>query len=128
MARTLPASPERVWRALTDAKELTAWYWPQRLNPSVTVDLRVGGGYRISASSPEMAVSGSYLELDAPRRLVAEWTWDGEDGTSVVTIDLAGDSTHTDLVLVHDQLGPDEVESHEQGWSDCLDRLPEHLD
>ncbi|OLB73639.1 MAG: hypothetical protein AUI14_25790 [Actinobacteria bacterium 13_2_20CM_2_71_6] len=127
VSRRLDAPPERVWRALTDGEELAAWYWPQSLQPSATVDLRTGGRYRISSAATGMAVSGDYHEVSAPRRLVESWQWDGEDITSLVTIDLSGDDEHTDVVVIHERLAAEAVAAHHQGWSDCLDRLPGHL-
>jgi uncharacterized protein YndB with AHSA1/START domain len=128
LTRSLDAAPERVWRALTDDKELTEWYWPQSLHPSIDVDLRVDGAYRIAASAPEMAVSGRYIEVAEPSHLVTSWQWDGEDAVSTVTFDLASDSPNrTELTVTHSGLAPDEVESHRQGWSDCLNRMPSFL-
>jgi uncharacterized protein YndB with AHSA1/START domain len=128
LTRTLDASPERVWQALTDDKELAEWYWPQSIQPSAEVDLRVEGGYRIAAAAPAMAVSGHYLEVAEPSHLVSSWQWDGDDEVSTVTIDLkAVGPDRTELTVVHAGLSPEYVEQHRQGWSDCLDRLPAHL-
>jgi uncharacterized protein YndB with AHSA1/START domain len=127
ISRTLPAPPERVWAALTDAEQLRAWFWPSSFDTTVTADARVGGRYRIASTNPEMAVSGEYLEVAQPQRLVTTWQWDGEEASSTVRIDLLGNERGSGLVLTHEGLAPDAVAEHQQGWSDCLDRLPGHL-
>jgi uncharacterized protein YndB with AHSA1/START domain len=127
ISRTLPAPPERVWAALTEAEQLQAWFWPSSFEPTASADARVGGRYRIASKTREMAVGGEYLEVAAPQRLVLSWQWDGEETSSTVRIDLLGDERGSGLVLTHEGLPPDAVPHHQQGWSDCLDRLPGHL-
>ena len=127
ISRTLHAPIERVWAALTEPDQLQAWFWPAGFGTTVTADARVGGRYRIAASRPEMAVSGEYLEVAEPQRLVLSWQWDGEQSRSTVRIDLLGGENGSGLVLTHEGLAPGAVAEHEQGWSDCLDRLPGHL-
>ena len=34
----MPATPEKVWRALTDPAAPTAWFWPPRLEPAAEVE------------------------------------------------------------------------------------------
>ena len=84
--RTLPAPVDRVWRALTEPKALAAWFWPDRFETTVDVDLRAGGRYRIHGKP--MAVSGEYVEVDPMTRLVFTWRWDGETHESLVTMTL----------------------------------------
>jgi uncharacterized protein YndB with AHSA1/START domain len=123
--RTLAAPPERVWRALTDPAALAAWFWPERLAPTAEVDLEERGRYRVASASAGMAVTGRYVEVTAPRRLVCTWSWDGGDTETLVAIDLAPAGDGTDLALVHEGFADDSArQDHVQGWSDCLDRLP----
>jgi uncharacterized protein YndB with AHSA1/START domain len=121
------ASCPRTWRSFTDADELTAWYWPSRLQPSAALDVRVGGDYRISAAAPPMAVHGRYLELESPRRAVMTWRWDGEDTTSTVALTLDPAGAGTDVRVIHDGLPAEDKAAHLQGWADCLGRLSAHL-
>jgi uncharacterized protein YndB with AHSA1/START domain len=126
--RDLPAEPGRVWNALTDARELTRWFWPPRLEAAIEADARVGGRYRIASPSAGMAVSGEYRNVESPTRVVFTWSWDGEAEQTLVTIDLAeaGDGTH--LTLVHEGFAkPETRDEHAQGWQDCLERLPAHV-
>ena len=93
LRRTLAAPPERVWRALTDPAALAAWFWPERLAPTAEVDLEERGRYRVASASAGMAVTGRYVEVTAPRRLVCTWSWDGGDTETLVAIDLARPAT-----------------------------------
>jgi uncharacterized protein YndB with AHSA1/START domain len=60
----IAASPETVWELLTDPGEATRW-----MGQSATFDLRTGGAYRVEVI-PGNVVSGAFVEIDPPRRLV----------------------------------------------------------
>jgi len=66
------ARPERVWRCLTSARELCAW-WTERAE----TDARNGGRLRLiwpaTAREPVREVRGFFVDLD-PARKVA-WVW-----------------------------------------------------
>ncbi len=125
--RGLTAAPEQVWLALATADGLRGWFWPPRLNPVVEADSRVGGRYRIASEVAQMAVSGRYTAVRPSEMLCFTWQWDGEDDQSDVRIELAKSETGTELTLTHSGLRDDQLDSHAQGWSDCLDRLPDWL-
>ena len=125
LRRDLAAPPERVWRALTDPAALAGWFWPERLAPTAEVDLEEGGRFRVASPTAGMAVEGSYVEVEPPRRLVSTWSWDGEDAVTLVTIELAPAGGGTGLDLVHEGFADERArDDHVQGWTDCLDRLP----
>jgi uncharacterized protein YndB with AHSA1/START domain len=125
VTRRLAAPQERVWHAFTKPEELAAWFWPGAWNTTATVDLRVGGRYRISSDSAGMAFGGEYVAVEPIDRLVQTWRWDGDDDETLVTIRLTPDGLGTHLEIVHERFATDDdVASHLQGWNDCLDRLP----
>ena len=125
VTRLLAAPPERVWRAFTEPTELAAWFWPGSWDAAVTIDLRVGGRYRVSSASAGMAFGGEYLVVDPIDLLRQTWQWEGEDEETLVTIRFTPDGLGTELEIVHERFASDEdVASHLQGWNDCLDRLP----
>jgi uncharacterized protein YndB with AHSA1/START domain len=130
--RVVRAPRERLFHAWTDAGELMRWWGPMGLEPAgASVDLRVGGGYRISMRPPGGAPShafGEFHEVEPPSRLVFTWAWEGGefDGLSdtLVTVEFhARGATETEIVLTHERLGPDAVEAHRQGWVDSLERV-----
>lgn len=126
--RDFDADPERVWRALTDSRELASWFWPPRLAASVETDPREGGEYRIASEAGGMAVSGEYRSVDRPRVLSSTWRWDGEEGETFVSIELTPAAPGTHLRLTHEGFPSAEArDENAQGWQDCLERLPAHL-
>jgi uncharacterized protein YndB with AHSA1/START domain len=125
LERTLTAPPDQVWRALTDPAALAAWFWPERLAPTAEVDMDEGGRYRIASRPADMAVEGTFVEVEAPRRLVCTWSWDGQDAETRVTLGLAPTAEGTRLDLLHEGFADEPTrDDHMQGWTDCLDRLP----
>jgi uncharacterized protein YndB with AHSA1/START domain len=125
--RELTAAPDQVWWALTTTEGLRGWFWPPRLAAVVEADAREGGRYRIASEVADMAVSGQYTAVQSPELLSFTWQWDGEDRESTVRVELAKSEAGTELTLTHTGLVDDQLENHAQGWSDCLDRLPQWL-
>ena len=71
IVRTVDASPERVWKAWTDPKQLTQWWGPENVTiPECKVDLRVGGTFYIVMEAGE--AMGPYKGTRWPMR--AEFT------------------------------------------------------
>jgi len=128
--RRFAASPERVFQAWTTADALNRWSAPGEMTARATVDLRVGGQYRISMAAPDGKVNdvtGVYREIDPPKRLVYSWQWETMPGfpETVVTVEFRGRADGgTDLILLHEGL-PDENsrERHAHGWGGSLDKL-----
>lgn len=115
---------EAVWVAFTDPDALVAWFWPPRFETTVAIDLRVGGEFRIASEVAELAVSGTYLEIDGPRRLVHTWRWDGDDEETLVTMTFVEVAGGTGISIQHERFSDDETaRQNEIGWNACLDRL-----
>ncbi|NOX43884.1 MAG: SRPBCC domain-containing protein [Gammaproteobacteria bacterium] len=135
--RIFNAPREKIFSAWTDPEELKQWWGPPGYTaPSVEIDLRVGGSFRVAMQAPDGGISnliGIYRVVTPPEKLVYTWNWesgsacDGEDGPvgeTLVTVefrDLGGD---TEVIVTHDGL-PDEKawSGHNEGWSSSLDRL-----
>ena len=74
----IAATPERVFEALTDPRELAAWWGDdgQYRTRDWRVDARPGGEWSTRATHPggeESTVRGTYLAVEPPRLL--EYTW-----------------------------------------------------
>ena len=88
----LGAPRERIFRSLTEPAELAKWWGPQGFTtPEIDLDLRVGGHYRFGmqpADGDLFHLSGEYLEIHPPSRLVYTFRWeepDPDDRGTVVT-------------------------------------------
>jgi len=126
IVRHLRSNPERVWRAFTTAQELAAWLWPEVWGATTEIDLRVGGRFRIASS--RVSLSGEYVVIEENERLVTTWKWDDDEAETLVTYTFEPHEGGTLLRIVHERFEtPDDRDSHEQGWNDCLDRLPAYL-
>src|SRR6185295_9815169 len=96
----IAAPPERVFRAITDPKQMPQWWGQQGLYRITgwTVDLRPGGKWSsvgVGADGTSFRVDGEYLEVDPPRLLVHTWiaSWSGSLKT-VVRWELEPRSVH----------------------------------
>ena len=130
LIRTIKATPEKVYAALTEPKTLKKWMSPSDAM-DVTIaetDLKIGGKYRIVMREPdgkEYRVGGVYKELSPGRKLVFTWGWDGSQGSeTLVTIELRKNGAGTELSLTHTKF-VDEAsrDMHSQGWAGCVGRL-----
>lgn len=136
LACTLAAPPNRVFAACVEPTELAEWWGPADFtSPSIELDLRAGGKYRIAMQPPDgqlFHLRGAFLEVDRPRRLSYTFEWeepDPDDRETVVTLTFRGSGDGTELVL---EQGPFATaarhELHRAGWTDGFVRLERHLD
>ena len=135
--RVFDVEIETLWRALTNPEAWMHWFGGGYATPTATsADLRPGGAWRIEMRGNETGavsvLSGTFAEVDAPRRVVFTWMWEGapERGESVVTYSLfaSEQSGQTVLILNHERL-PDAVvrDNHAIGWSASFEQLAAHL-
>jgi uncharacterized protein YndB with AHSA1/START domain len=130
--RRIEVPRERVFQAWLDSESLAQWMRPgDTTHTTVTVDPRVGGGFRIVMEGrPEGGVEhrGEYLAIEPPSLL--SFTWDSRHtgaGRSVVTIEFHERGSGTELVLTHRGLPPTAIEPHRQGWTDIVRLLDDAL-
>lgn len=127
--RVLPAPPEAVFAAWTDPTSLARWM-ALGGTTSATIDLRIGGSFRIVLGGPDRPLvhAGEYLAIEPPTRLVFTWRspHTGEDPT-LVTLLLHPCAEGTDLTLIHAQLPGDALAPHQAGWGLLLDHLAARL-
>lgn len=131
--RHLAVPRERVFEAWLDSESLAHWMRPGNFTHStVTVDPRVGGGFRIvmqgRADGGEHEHHGEYLAIEPPSLLSFTWISKATDHQpTVVTIEFHERGTGTEVVLTHRRLPPKAIEGHRKGWTDILRVLDEAL-
>ena len=137
----IDAPPARVWRALTDAAELSAWF-------KVTIEGAIAQGSEVQMTSTHAGYEGQrfrvwFVELTPPRRLV--WQWHpGEVDSAVdysreprttVTFELEPSGRGTRVKL--SETGFDEISlarrakvfnDNSQGWAEVLGWLQRHAE
>lgn len=117
------ARPETVFSYLVDEPKLRKW-----MSISGAWNPRPGAPYRIEMTKEDTAI-GSFVEVQAPKRLVFTWGWDGDDavtkpGASTVEIDVIPDGSGSIVRFVHRDLPTQEsAEQHSHGWDHYLGRL-----
>ncbi|MDQ6914179.1 MAG: SRPBCC domain-containing protein [Actinomycetota bacterium] len=138
--RTIPAPPDRVYRAWLDPELLRRWLAPGDLAVTrVEVDERVGGHYRIWHGDAGKDVGGfecELLELVPDQRIVFRWGFVGPDRLagptydSVLTITLReAPGGATVLALVPERLDalraamPNVADNVGRSWEMALDEL-----
>jgi uncharacterized protein YndB with AHSA1/START domain len=131
------APPERVFKAITDAKEV------RRRTPQLTVyemDVRVGGRWRLEMPMPKpyhgveiVRHDGEILELDAPRLLVYTWNANfhkNPQGKSVVRWELTPTRSGTHVKVTHSGLRPEPqaAKDYAGGWPGVLDEIKKSVE
>jgi uncharacterized protein YndB with AHSA1/START domain len=91
IARVLPATPEEVFDAYTDAEKQKIWFSILDERPGIVeidVDLRVGGT-QTAVWGPNADTlfreTQTFLEIDRPHRLVTSSTGSSPDGMTMTT-------------------------------------------
>ena len=93
-----------------------------------TLDLRVGGRYRLAMTAPDgklHAAVGEYRQIERPSRLVFTWDWEEpvmSRGSTLVSVNFndKGGNT-TEVVITHKGFRDStRMGRHEQGWSELL--------
>jgi len=119
---TIDASPETVFRLLTDPVQYVRW--KGRL---AELEPRPGGKFRVEFGGGKDIAAGKYVEVVPSRRVVFTWGWEGSEmvppGSSTVEIELQPLGSGTRLRLVHRGLPQAAIASHTEGWDYFLPRL-----
>jgi uncharacterized protein YndB with AHSA1/START domain len=127
--RRVRAGAEQIFDLWTKPDLMVRWMspFPGAVECKATCDPRPGGAFSLAMSSGDARrdVSGTYVEVDRPRRLV--FTWIGpltNNVTTLVTVELTPSGDETDLVLTHERLPTQAMyEGHTKGWGNILDHL-----
>jgi len=132
--REFDAPIDLVFDVLTKPEHVRNWFAPfEDKVTECSIDLRVGGSYRIVFVTPEgqeCAFRGTYLEVERPTRTVATWLFEGwPDAEAVDSTDLHetdGVTTMTTSLVFRDQAGRDHM-TKSDGQESSLDKLEDYL-
>jgi uncharacterized protein YndB with AHSA1/START domain len=132
--RVYKASVTAVYAAWTDPEQMKHWMGPSDDfgESEVTMDVRVGGRYRIVMHSPDgdvHRVGGVYREIVPNKKLVYTWAWESTpERESLVTLEFKPSGQGTELVVAHQRFADTQArDKHHEGWTGCLDRLGRFL-
>jgi uncharacterized protein YndB with AHSA1/START domain len=111
--RRLPHPPSQVWRALTEAEHLAAWF-PTTIEGERAVGAPLHFAHRDDATAP---FDGEMLAFEPPSLMELRW---GED---ILRFELRpdGDATVLAFTNIFDEVG--KAARDGAGWHSCLDLL-----
>lgn len=132
--RTIRANAERVFDAWTDPVQVAQWWGPEHVSGhSVTMDLVVGGAYRIGNRLPDGSdvwIHGVFEVVERPTRLVYTWNV-GDSSNERVTVrfeERGASPESTEVIVVHERIvSAAAKKSHEAGWLGCVAGLEAFL-
>ena len=135
LRRVLPAPPAVVFRMHVEPVLLARWWGPKGFSvPSVELDVRVGGRYRIAMQPPggeSFYLAGEFLEVAAASRLSYTFRWEPpnpDDRETVVGFSVGDLGGSTALTVDQGSFATEARRAlHVQGWTDSLDDLQELL-
>ena len=133
----IAAPPERVFAALTDAKQLMRWWISPICDQTVwQMDARDGGQWSFATSPASKTINGvnefkchgKILEFKPPRLLVYSWiaNWnDKPDAVTLVKWELTPTPTGTRLIVTHSGLSDQKVarQDYRGGWPGVVESL-----
>lgn len=128
--RIIGASPERLFEAWTQPKQLLLWWGPQDVEcTSAELELKVGGSYRIDNRLPDgqiISIVGEFETIDPPRELAFSWRIENQLPTTNerVSVRFEGSHDETRVTVTHERIQSTAIrEDHQRGWDGCLDGL-----
>jgi uncharacterized protein YndB with AHSA1/START domain len=130
--REIAAPAGDLFDAWLDAQSLGTWLRPSGVRETrAETDPRVGGTFRIVMVDDESSMehTGTYREIDRPRRLVFTWSSPATRfRDSIVTVTFEPSSVGSTVIEINQVGLPDEEAraGHHAGWSDAL-RLLERI-
>jgi uncharacterized protein YndB with AHSA1/START domain len=135
LQRVFAAPPEIVYAAWSDPAHVAEWWHPKEFTtPVFEMDFRVGGRFRycIRSERHEGWAHGSYREIEAPRRIVFTFQWEGgpdvPEPQTLITLTFDPDGDDTLLTFRQEPFASDAARhSHGQGWQQVLGHLDAFL-
>ena len=129
--RKMPAPREVVYEAWIDPQGIREWMCPGDVTSAEAVlDVRVGGSYRIVMKGKERnhVHTGVYQVVEPNAKLVFTWTQEGNEVTTLVTVEFLAHGAESELVLTHERFTkPDVAKRYENGWGTIAQKLSAYL-
>jgi uncharacterized protein YndB with AHSA1/START domain len=144
--RVIHAPRKLVYEAWTNPEIMQQWFGPAGMYcPSVKLDARVGGDYRIDVHpTPETAKSltvdesmtrqatanGTYTKIVPNELLQFTWfpSWNPSE-QSLVTVSLKDADGGTEVTILHEGFTSEgSRDGHAKGWEGCLAKLESTLE
>ena len=138
MTRELPATPDEVFDAYTDAEKQKVWFSILDEEPGVVeidVDLRVGGK-QVAVWGPDRDTlfreEQVFLEIDRPHRLVTESSGSDPSGATMTThVVVTFEAVEGGTLMTVEQSGFPTPEIRDffqtQAWVGAFDRIEAYL-
>ena len=146
LTRTFDATPARVFAAWINPDQFGQWFGPAGMTTvECELEAKVGGAWRLMGEGRNIpgrepdaevvrpTVSGRYLEVEPPKRLVFTWAWHDKDDfasprgqESIVTVLFNAIGDRTEMIFTQAVLRDEEILSaHRRGWTESFDKLGE---
>jgi uncharacterized protein YndB with AHSA1/START domain len=122
----IQSTPEKIWQALIDP-EMTKEFWGRHQNRS---DWKPGSEWRHQNydDANDVAVVGTVVESDPPRRLVLTWGRPDDADISRVTFDIDECMGSARLTVTHGELSAAMLRNISAGWPAVLSSLKSLLE
>jgi uncharacterized protein YndB with AHSA1/START domain len=121
--RTFNAPVARLWKALTDADEMRAWYFDlKEFKPEVGFEFE----FTVEHEGTKYHHLCKITEVIWHKKIAYTWRYAGEEGNSLVTFELFADGGKTRLKLTHEGLEtfpklPAYAKTNfEKGWTEII--------
>jgi uncharacterized protein YndB with AHSA1/START domain len=130
--RRMPAPREIVYQAWIDPEGMREWMCPgDVLSTEATLDVRVGGSFRIVMKSKTQVHehSGIYQIVDPPAKLVFTWSEVESPGQiTLVTVEFLPHGEESELVITHERFTKSDVaQRYQTGWGTIARKFAAHL-
>ena len=135
VTRVFDASPERVFRAMSDPSLIPHWWGPRKYLTIVDkMDFRDGGTWRFinrDADGTDYAFHGVYHAIAGPKRVVQTFEWEGMPGhvsLETMTLEAVGGQTLVTAQSVFQSIADRDgmmQTGMESGANETYDRLEE---
>jgi len=129
--RNMPGPRDVVYEAWIDPQGIREWMCPgDAISAEAVLDVRVGGSYRIVMRSRERDYvhTGVYQVVEPNAKLVFTWTQEGNEVTTLVTVEFLARGSESELVLTHERFTKADVaQRYQSGWGTIAEKLAAFL-